>query len=367
MPSRKIERVIILTNTLKSGGAEKQSVLLTKTLSDSYDTTLVVYYGDQIDEKLITLLGKERFKVLYLEGGHASKLYLLFKLFRFNKHTAVFSYLATTNLINAVLGKMSRIRLLVGGIRTDAITGFKFHLQKFLHNHLLHRTIFNNVQGQKKFCTDGFNPQKALTIHNCIEIRELQMQEKKDTDSVMMVSVGRFVEQKDYFTALKAFEIAYSKLLKEMPHLQFRYTIIGYGPLEEQIRKYIKDHRLSGLVSVILDPPNPREYLLTADIYLSSSVSEGLSNAIMEALEVGLPIIATDVGDTSQLVVNENNGYLVEVSNEQMIAEKLELLALDFTKRQEMGANSHRLLCERFSVTVFKEKYLQLIREFDAR
>ena len=367
MSRRKTERVLILTNTLKSGGAEKQSVLLTKAMSQAYETTLVVYYGDQVDQKLIQLLGKGNFKVSYLKGGHAAKLYSLFKLFRANRHSAIFSYLATTNVINAVLGKIAGVPLLVGGIRTDAISGIKFYIQRFLHNHLLTYTIFNNSLGRKNLCARGFNDQKALTIHNGIEIGEPQMPGKKTGNTIQLISVGRFVPQKDYPTALKAFEIAQRQMLENSTPTELRYTIIGYGSLEEQIREYIKTHGLSDSVSVVTDPPDLRKYLAEADLYLSSSLSEGLSNSIMEAMEMSLPVVATNVGDTAQLVVPGSNGYLAEASDVQTIAEKIKLLALDPARRQEMGTNSYRLLQEKFSIPVFKTNYLQLIHDFDAR
>lgn len=130
----KIENVYILTNTLKNGGAEKQSVLLASILQKQFITTLIVYYGNQTDEKLINLTTLHNINVLKLQKNHFNKLFTLYKILKKNPNSVIFSYLATTNVINGLVGKLAGVKGLIGGVRSEKIVGFKLFIQKNIHN-----------------------------------------------------------------------------------------------------------------------------------------------------------------------------------------------------------------------------------------
>ena len=87
------------------------------------------------------------------------------------------------------------------------------------------------------------------------------------------------------------------------------------------------------------NPSNLDEYLSKSDIYLSTSLFEGLSNSIMEAMAYSLPIIATDVGDNNYLVQDGYNGFVTNVKDVDEIAKKLLSLVIDKEKRLKMGHN----------------------------
>jgi len=91
------KKIYILTNTLKSGGAEKQSIYLANALKDYYKVTLIVYYGEQFDPRMVALLEEQVYRVLKLKGNPFSKLFHLYRLFRHDKNAVIVSYLLTTN------------------------------------------------------------------------------------------------------------------------------------------------------------------------------------------------------------------------------------------------------------------------------
>src|SRR5664280_952701 len=84
--------------------------------------------------------------------------------------------------------------------------------------------------------------------------------------------------------------------------LKFKYLIVGYGPLEKEIRHLAEELNLQKEVEILINPPNIPDILKTCNIYLSASLYEGLSNSIMEAMVAGLPVIATNVGDNCYLI-----------------------------------------------------------------
>lgn len=346
--------VVITINNLRSGGAEKQSIYLYRNLKTIYNTKLIVYYGDQKDSRMLDLLGDDLEDVIWLEGNHLSKMIYFFKMFSHSKADVCISYLATTNFINAIIGKLAGVKIRIGGIRSSRINWYKLLLQRHLHNYWLSYSVFNNNKGLQSLIKKGLIKEKSTVIFNCIDVVDFKRGFKKP-EIANILSVGRFVEQKDYYTAIDVIRLLVERKLK------FKYTIVGHGVLEQEIRNYISDHKIDQLVDVIIKPKDVYKYYENADIYLSTSVIEGLSNSIMEALSYSLPVVATNVGDNSYLVKEGVNGYLTNVKDVVTIADKLEILIRDAELRKVFGEAGKRHISENFSVSKFVEKYVELI------
>lgn len=75
--------------------------------------------------------------------------------------------------------------------------------------------------------------------------------------------------------------------------------------METQVRKWIRQYVIDDITTIYINPNNIAELLDQADIYISTSLFEGTSNSIMEAMNADLPIVATNVGDNGQLVQNQ--------------------------------------------------------------
>ncbi|MES2678873.1 MAG: glycosyltransferase [Bacteroidota bacterium] len=359
-----LKNIYILTNTLLKGGAEKQSVLLAAVLNRHFDVHLVLYYGEQVDQGLLKLTESYGIKLIRLDRSHFHKWWFLFKLFRANRNSVVFSYLATTNFVNALLGRLAGVRFLVGGIRSDEISLPKLMVQRFLHNRLLNYTIFNNYGGQSALIKRGFAAKKCKVIHNGIDLSQEKRNKEIPERQINIVSVGRFVFEKDYFTAIQSVKKLVDRIKQAGLNLKIKYFLIGYGELEETVRRQVSEAGLDQVVEVVINPPNMARYLAEANIYLSTSLREGLSNAIMEAMEYCLPIVATNVGDNLYLVEEGFNGYLTAVKDTDTISEKLFYLAANPRLISEMGGNSYVKLKNGFTMDMFHKHYSDLIDEF---
>jgi len=113
---------------------------------------------------------------------------------------------------------------------------------------------------------------------------------------MVLISVGNFVPYKDYFTILKAL-----KKLKEVNN-SFHYIILGDGHLRSIIEEKINEYDLKDYIKLVGHIENVWDYLRVADIFIHSSKGEGCSNAILEAMYAGLPVIASDVGGVPETV-----------------------------------------------------------------
>lgn len=357
------KNILIFSNSLVSGGAEKQSLSLASALRSYFDVIYLVFNGDQCEDKFRYILDRERIHYILLKGNILSKLKSIYSIFKKNNIYIAFTYLATTNFWAAVIGRLAGVKHVVGGIRINTQSGRRFLINKALHNSSLFRlTVFNNHVGKKSLIDKGFNPQKCLVIHNCIDVVNQQITRKRKT-VVSIVTVARFAYEKDYLTAICSI-----KALQERDpnkKVRFKYQIVGYGSLEAKIRNFIEEQNLDNIIDLFINPENVDKCYRNADIYLSTSIREGISNSIMEAMSYSLPIVATDAGDNQYLVRDGVNGFVCNIGDYKKISERLSLLVSSVAMRNEMGKESYRIIKNDFSVQRFSRKYLELIAELD--
>ena len=96
-------------------------------------------------------------------------------------------------------------------------------------------------------------------------------------------------------------------------------------------------------------------------IYISTSLFEGTSNSIMEALNWSLPVVATNVGDNDHLVIDGVNGYLHPIGDATGLTTSLCKLLDSVELRNKMGVRSNQNLRENYSMEIFEKRYLDLI------
>jgi len=350
--------IYIFIRSLTKGGSEKQALILSSILKSNYKVKLVVFYGSLIDKNYLVFIDRKNIEVIKLNGSFLKKLYSFYKLLKINKIKIIFSYLLTDNFLGAIIGRVAGVKYIIGGIRNSRLPWGKLLISKLLNNYLQDITIFNNEYGRDIFVNNyGFKNSKCITIQNCYDAIP-RTTVKKEKNDINILSVGRFVKQKDYDTLLRSIEE-----LKNNFSLRyhFKFFIIGYGELEKHIRNKILERNLSDIVVIKINPLDLDKYFDRADIYISTSIFEGFSNSIMEAMAFSLPIITTDVGDNKYLVKENFNGFLIEKYNHKSAAHHLSSLINSYDLRIEMGQNSLNHLKANYSKEKFSNKYYSLI------
>ena len=358
-----MKNICIFTNTLQSGGAEKQAVLLSKVLSREYNVWLVVYYANLVEPFFLDVIESEKINIIYLNGNN--HLIRIFKLFRFLRNESIdiiFSYLFTTNFIGGFIGRICRVPYIIGGIRNSVLSSHKLWMERALHKNILDYSVFNNYSGVNNLVNKGFKKYKCIVIPNCIEAKT-QPIIRNNNNVITIITVARFVQQKDFFTSLVAIKKLISLLYKSK--FSIAYKIIGYGYLENQISDWIKELNLNDYVDVIIKPQNLNEYYINADIYFCTSLFEGLSNSIMEAMSYSLPIMATDVGDNGKIVNDGFNGYLTNIKDANGMAQILNKLVINYQLRNKYGQNSYSLIMKKYSIEKFASRYIEFIEMLD--
>jgi glycosyltransferase involved in cell wall biosynthesis len=349
--------ILIICKTFAIGGAEKQALILAKLLTEKKIEVIVVNWcGDIIDTRNLSFINENSIRYIGLQGNLIRKFRHFCKIAKQEKITTILSYLTLANFIAGICKLFNRKLLSIGGVRTEKLPLYKFLFEKLTHNYLNDATIFNNYSAKNKFEKKGFNSEKIFVIHNSINIKAFK-QKNKPKDEIVIISVSRFVIPKDFHSALYSFKQAIEKNKEK----KIKYRIVGYGPLENEIRLLIRHLNLQNDVDILINPPNIPDILTTSDIYLSTSLFEGLSNSIMEAMSAGLPVVATDVGDNRYLIVDSYNGFIVPCKDVSLIAEKLEYLINFEDIRKEYGNNSRLKIVNEFSEERLLEDYIKVL------
>ncbi|MCP4976131.1 MAG: glycosyltransferase [Maribacter sp.] len=353
----KRKNICITINSLARGGAEKQSLLLAKALKAYHNTTVVIINPQPIYETHLKMIAKEDLNHIFLAKNPVKKIFGFTSFLKTRKIDIIFSFLPTDTLWAAICGKISGVPHILGGIRNSHIPKFKFTVLKTVHNHILDYTIANNFSAYHSAIKFGFK-ERLLVIFNGIEIRTPPKTRKSNNKLISIISVSRLVQQKDFNTALKAIVELKSALKGDY---EINYKIVGNGPELENIIAYVEKYDLSKEIELITNPSNIYELLEASDIYLCTSTFEGISNAIMEAMNCSLPVVATHAGDNSRLVLNGENGFITALYDYKKIAEHLFNLIESSTIREQMGLKSYDYLIENFSYNAFQKNYLNII------
>lgn len=352
-----MKNICLIIRSLAHGGAEKQCLMLAKALQAHFRTHLVILDTEPQHEKHLQYIAEQGISHHFLEGSFLQKLKTFRQFLTEQQIDILFTYLPSDTIFGAMAARLAKVPYVMGGIRNAEIEGLKKSALRWVHNHWLNYSISNSHVGKLNFIEYGFAPEKLLVLPNGLE---LQMEPiiRAERSPVKIVSVGRFVQQKDLETAIKTFQ-QLRKLLNGGP--QVHLQLVGYGPLEAQVRKWIVDYGLSDHASVIISPPNVGEYYRDADIYLATSLVEGLSNSIMEAMSFSLPVVATDAGDNRQLIQNEENGFVMPLRDYEGLADSLVPLVKDAALRRRFGEVSFDRIQGNYTFDAFQRNYLQLI------
>lgn len=354
-----MKNIAILIPTLKQGGAEKQAALLAATLSKHYHVDIFLLYSiDSIAPQNKEIIDQANVSIHSLSGNMISKLFRLKREFKAKKIDIIFNYLTSCNVVGALAGRMAGVKRIYGGIRNTRVEYSKLIADRFIHNHIASGSIYNCYSGAEYFTTKGFKAKRNFVIPNCfINIAETIF--RKDRETKHIVTAGRFVPQKDYKTLLRT--IAHLKTLRN----DFVMDIIGYGEEEQNIRQWLKEFDVEQNVNIYIKPDNIQEIIRSADIYLSTSLFEGTSNSIMEAMNWSLPVVATNVGDNNHLITDGVNGMLHSIGDAEGMAQSLAILLNDNELRNLYGLNSNKNLWDNYTAEIFEKKYIDLLQMED--
>ncbi|MCG8511655.1 MAG: glycosyltransferase, partial [Rhodospirillales bacterium] len=172
-----------------------------------------------------------------------------------------------------------------------------------------------------------------------------------DADAPLVMQVARFHPVKDHATAIHAF----AHLVTGLPDA--RLVLIGDGERRPQIEALIDDYHIREKVLLAGRRPDVSRLLPAADVFMLSSLSEGISVTLLEAMAAGAPIAATAVGGNVEVVEHGRTGLLSPRGDAAALAENLRLLLIDTNLRHRMADAAHAKLHEQFLQSTMHNAY----------
>lgn len=175
-------------------------------------------------------------------------------------------------------------------------------------------------------------------------------------EDFVVASVGRLHEQKGYEYLLSAVR----HLLQDLPGAIF--LIAGYGPLEEQLKARSRELGVASNVRFMGYRRDVPDILGACDLYVLPSLWEGMSNAVLEAMAAGRPIIATSVDGNIEQIANGKTGILVPPRNSKALAEAILRLYRDPQLASRMAQSAKEKVEGDFSLRAMTSAYIAMYR-----
>lgn len=211
---------------------------------------------------------------------------------------------------------------------------------------------------QSLFQIERTSTDKVLVILNGLNIERFTTIENKriNKDGTKKVGIiGRFSEQKGHIYFVEAA----SKVIQSYKNVEFIY--IGDGPLRPIIEKNVREYGIDSYSKFLGIRADVGTLFQTLDIFVLSSLWEGLPISLLEAQYFGVASVVTDVGGNPEVIKNGYNGLLVPPKDPAALASAILKVLRDDKFRHDLGMHGREIFMQKFSVEKMANAYLDLI------
>ena len=220
------------------------------------------------------------------------------------------------------------------------------------------RTVCSNELARLGQISD--KDSEFLVIPNGVEVERFKPLNRERNSKVRILFIGRLIPRKGFQRVVSA--LPKVKTLAKAP---FEIEVVGTGTHREELDEIATKLGVSDLIRYVGTVPyeSLEKSYQYSDIFVLTSLSEGMPSVILEAMGCGLPIIASDVGGNNELVKEGKNGYLVDGDNIDKLAKNLAELINNASLRREMGELS-REMALKYGWKNIMDKYNKLYLQY---
>ena len=332
-------------------------------LHDAEELTCNDKKAIEFEKKYIESLKLNNIKVIafHKKDGFFERIKLYRKInyiYRKEKPEIIHCHLETVTF-NICLALMLKKAIIVETIHNTKINHPK--IQKYFISKKVKKIVsIANIVSEEIKKQITHNKKKVIQIYNGVNIDEYKCNRifTGNDEYAKIVAIGRLVDQKNHLMLIKAFDLLEKRLKKEGKKAP-RLSIYGQGECRNDIVKYITENKIEN-IELMGITSNIEEVLKNSDIYVMSSIYEGFSISLIEALVSGIAIVCTNVGGNKE-IIGEKAGILVESENIEKMAEAL-YSVLD---KKEMKKLYDECLKRRniFDINKCGEEHIRLYRE----
>ena len=199
-----------------------------------------------------------------------------------------------------------------------------------------------------------------ISIPNILELpaEEWTLQQKDVSEEKLIVCVGRFAQEKGHRYLIEALGLLNQK------DVNWKCTFLGDGELETELRAFTDEHNLSDKVMFPGFCDDVYSELLKSDVFVLPSLHEGSPNALIEAMGIGMPCIASDVGGVRDLIETEKNGICVPAQDSEALANSLHRILTEVELARKLGKNARTTIQQDFNTAKSIQRLEEIYHSF---
>ncbi len=355
-------KLMFCCGSMRKGGAERVIASLSNEFIKKNDvsivTTIVCEYAYDIDSKI---------NKYSLDDNKTSKNFISKNIFRIKKLINIIKKESPDIIISFLPEPSYRVlfaniflkKKVIVSVRNDPNREYNSFFKKLLVKILYKKAngfVFQTEDAKNWFSKDIQD--KSIVIPNPIN-SEFVCKPFAGEREKSIVTVGRLNSQKNQKLLISAF----SKISSEYP--EYILKIYGDGNLKEELVSYTKELNISDKVKFMGNSNNIKNDIYKTSLFVLSSDYEGMPNALMEAMSLGLPCISTDCpcGGPKMLIENEVNGILVKVNDIEDMENAIKKVLKDKKYAKILGDNANKINQKYDILTISNiwEKYIKNI------
>jgi glycosyltransferase involved in cell wall biosynthesis len=371
------------------GGVEKQAQLLAKKLIEEGVSVDIVtgFWNVKTSRKEIIdginvfrnfcgwgMFGKENHRMIRMLRGIIYAMSLGVYLFLHGRkydiiHVHQFLYPA---FVSVIIGKRALKKPVIVKSASSGLTSDIEQLRQLPLGHLQVKVLLRELNylvavsqaTARDFIKVGYSESQISYIPNGVEIPASS--KTACNKDVRVITIARLSLEKGVDVLLKA----WAEVVREERSLKL--LIVGYGSLDSSLKSLSRSLGISESIDFVGLAKNISNYLEASDVFVLSSRSEGMSNALLEAMSYGIPCIATNVGGNCELLGGEKkeiplggyiiakNGLLVNPDDVKGLSEAIFYFIRNERVREELGKRARRFIQENYSIDLIADQYIAL-------
>lgn len=365
-------RIAQMLDTFYMGGAQMMQLFLVESLQPLGINIAVICLKEHTNSKFELRLQKAGAQVIYFPFPKLFSPRSFSNLVRFlrqEKFDLLHSYLAYSNIIGSLAGKLTGIPT-IASVRSTDYHGIGYSPQRaFLETvalkYLSDRVMANGLAVANYTCNRLNDSRPVDTIPNAVDLvppisvaerQKLRKEILVDKNSLFILSVGRLTVAKGYHDLIDAMWLVHEKFPSAI------LAIAGDGDLLNELSAHIAQLGLEGTILLLMERKDVPHLLAAADIYVNSSHWEGTPVSVLEAMAAGLPVVATAVGESPYLLA-QNVGLLVPDHSPAELADALLSLLASQEERQKFGELARKRIEQSYTRDAWMRSLLNLYSE----
>ncbi len=349
--------VVQMIDSLGAGGAEKMVLLLArKSAQAGIPFSVISLSGDEETDIAREIRGVNG-RVFHFPAGKmldVKRILSIGNLLRQEKFDLVQTYLTYSNIVGSLAGILSGVPVICSLRNVDEAPEYSHPGRRFIETlclNLFAARVMGNGYAIAKAHSKRVITRAIDVIPNATMVPDpissdernaLRSKMAGDISRPLVISVGRLIHQKGYPELISSIAFVREKIPAVI------LLIAGEGAGRENLEHQIERMDLVNNVKLLGYRNDIQRLLQACDVFVSASLFEGMSVAILEAMAAGLPVIATDVGDASRVIV-ENTGIVVPTRQPACLAESITSILMDRETGVRMGAAGRARVLDHYS------------------